>query len=102
MTLPEEVITIFLIALHLRQNSFILIRPPNSFIIIISSQSGPDIYVAAIDQPVLEAFSRAFSSHRASSSSSFLSPIINILGEFNTDLKKCCSSDNLALNSPSG
>jgi hypothetical protein len=89
MTLTEEVITIFLIALHLGQNSLILIRPPNYFIIIISSQSDPDIYVAASDQPVLEAFSRAFSSHRASSSISFLSPMINILGEFNTDLIKC-------------
>ena len=63
MTLSEEVITIFLIALHLGQNSLILIRPPNYFI-IISSQSGPEIYVAAIYQPVLEAFSRAFSSQR--------------------------------------
>ncbi len=42
------------------QDLLIVFRKP-SLNIIISSQSGPDIYVAAIYQPVLEAFSRAFS-----------------------------------------
>jgi hypothetical protein len=60
MTLPEEVITIFLIALHLGQNSLILIRPPNYFIIIISSQSGLEIscglVLCSTSQPLLRQF----------------------------------------------